>query len=264
MKYTFQHIIPLFLGLLFAGCISELDGPQGNLRGSFSVSLSADSLGVEVETRAAHPLTEAQQATFRLTLTDREGTVWENKLYTDVTLEDRTQPVADGYVLTAQNCTAQEAESLNDGWGQRRFRGQSQAFAVKQKEDTRVTVNCTMANAGLCVDFDEAFTSFFTEGYMVTLVDSRNLRFDASTADRVAYYNVADDTGSHQVRLLVNASAGWDGMLRTIERTLTLQQGRICRLHIRKGEPQEGTIDGVFITYDETFDEGTTEEVELE
>lgn len=261
MKYTFQHIIPLFLGLLFAGCISELDGPQGNLRGSFSVSLSADSLGVEVETRTAHPLTEAQQATFRLTLTDREGTVWENKLYTDVTLEDRTQPVADGYVLTAQNCTAQEAESLNDGWGQRRFYGQSTTFSIAKNTDTPVSVECSMANAGLTVDFDESFTSFFTVGYSVTVVDERNLKFDATTTNRVAYYNVEAD-GTRDVRLLINASAGWDGMLKTIDRTLTMQQGRVYRLHIRKGAPETGTM-GILITYDDAFDVGTTEEIEL-
>ncbi len=263
MKQYIKHIIPLFLGLFFAGCVSELDGPQGNLSGTFSLGLVADSMIVEVETRAGRELTDDEKSSFTVSLLQDGEAIWTNTPYANVTLADRTQPVGAGYVVTAQSCTADEAESVNDGWGQRRFYGQSTTFSIAKNADTPVSVECSMANAGLTVDFDESFTSFFTVGYSVTVVDERNLKFDAATTNRVAYYNVEAD-GTRDVRLLINASAGWDGMLKTIDRTLTMQQGRVYRLHIRKGEHviETGTL-GVSITYDETFDDGTTEEVLL-
>ena len=53
-------------------------------------------------------------------------------------------------------------------------------------------------------------------------------------------------------------------MLKTIDRTLTLQQGRVYRLHIRKGESEPLGTMGISITYDSAFDEGTTEDIELD
>ncbi len=263
MKRYVLHIIPLFLGLLFAGCLSELDGPLDKQRGSFSLGLSADSMTVEVETRAGRELTDAEKASFTVSLLQADEMVWADIPYADVSLADRTQPVGNSYVVTAQSCTSEEAESQNEGWGQRRYFGQSASFAIVKNEDTPVTVACSMANAGLMVDFDESFTSFFTMGYSVTLVDERGLEFNSTTTGRVAYYNVSAD-GTHSVRLLVNASAGWDGMLKTIDRTLTLQQGRVYRLHIRKGESEPLGTMGISITYDSAFDEGTTEDIELD
>lgn len=243
-----------------AGCISELDGPQANLQGSFSLGLFADSLAVEVETRAGRDLTAAERTAFTVTLEQDDETIWNDLRFSDITLADRTQPVGTGYVVSAHSCTVTEAETANGGWGQRRYWGQSAAFSIAKDQNTEVSVECHMANAGLCVVFDDSFTSYFTQGYSVTTDDSRILRFDETTTGRVAYYNVPV-AATHTVHLLINAAAGWDGTLH-MERDLTLQAGRIYRLYIRKGIPETGTL-GVSVTYDDSFDEGTTEEMEL-
>ena len=154
-------------------------------------------------------------------------------------------------MVSAENCTSSEAEAANDGWGERRYWGQSESFDIKSGENTEVSVDCRMANAGLCVEFDESFTSYFTMGYSVTTDDSRTLRFDNTTSGSVAYYNIPEGN-TRMVHLLVNASAGWDGTLH-IERDLVLTRGGVTRLHVRKSESTEGQID-LGITFDDEFD----------
>lgn len=266
MKHYIQHITLLCFGLLLASCVSELDGPQTNQQGTFSLGLSADSLSTEIVTRASENIDD-----YSVMLSEKGENIWALR-YADIGDDDRIQPVGEGYVVEAENCTSAEAESLNEGWGRRRFYGRSETFAITKGQNTQVSVHCQMANAGLCVVFDESFSSYFTSGFAVTTDDLRALRFDADnqaqfdtngqmTAGRVAYYNVNDE-GQHTVQLIISGSAGWDGTLR-LTRTLVLQQGRTYRLIVRKGEPQDGTL-GVSISYDETFDDGTTEEVILE
>ena len=268
MKYDIQHIILLCFGLLLASCVSELDGPMTNQQGTFSLGLSADSLSTEIVTRASENIDD-----YSVTLSEKGENVWTMR-YADISDDDRIQPVGEGYVVEAENCTSDEAESQNEGWGRRRFYGRSETFAITKNQNTPVSVRCQMANAGLCVVFDDSFSSYFTFGYAVTTDDLRALRFDADNQAKfdtegqlasglIAYYNVNEE-GQHTVQLIISGSAGWDGTLR-LTRTLVLQQGRTYRLIVRKGASpasQDGNM-GVSISYDETFDGGTTEEVLL-
>lgn len=266
MKHNLIHILSFMLVCLLAGCVTEFDDlGLGNLqpdnsRGSFTLGLSTDSLAVVVETRAGRDLTDEEQKMFSVSLTQKGEPIWSNLTYADITLADRTQPVGDDYVVSAENCTASEAETANDGWGQRRYWGQSATFSIKKDQDTPVSVDCHMANAGLCVRFDESFSSYFTHGYSVTTDDSRTLRFDATTTDRMAYYNVPEGT-TRSIHLLINASAGWDGTLH-IERDIILRPCRTYRLNVRKGMPATGTMDVIITTED--FTEGESEEVIIE
>lgn len=251
MKQYILYIIPLLAVSLLIACTAEENGLPTNMRGSFTLGLSTDSLAVEVTTRAGRDLTDAEGHIFTVSLTQNGETIWENIPFADITEADCIQPVGDGYVVSAESCTYAEAESANDGWGQSRYYGQSVSFDIKSGENTEVTVDCHMANAGICVEFDESFTSYFTMGYSVTTDDSRTLRFDGTTSGRVAYYNISEGN-TRVVHLLVNASAGWDGTLH-IERDLVLTRGRVTRLHVRKGEPNEGQVD-LGITFDDEFD----------
>ena len=262
MKHNLLHILTLlFASVLLTGCVTEMDDLRpSSSRGSFTLGLSTDSLAVEVETRAGRDLTDAEKELFTVSLMQEDETIWSIP-FANITQADRTQPTGTSYVVNAESCTAAEAESANNGWGQRRYWGKSEAFNIKANENTDVSVDCHMANAGICVQFDESFTSYFTEGYSVTTDDSRGLRFDDTTAGRTAYYNVPEGS-TRTVHLLVNASAGWDGMLKTIERDVVMQPGRTYCLHIRMGMPESGTM-GVIITT-EDFVEGISEEVMLE
>lgn len=266
MTQTFKHIIPCFLALLLVSCVSEFDLPKvADEQGMFALSLTAAGQGNNGETRADdeswQELTSTEAASYLITLTKDSKTLWGPKVFSSITQTDCTQPVGAGYAISAESCTATEAESANKGWGQRRYYGKSSSFSITKNDITKVRVNCHIANAGLCVLFDESFTSYFTLGYSVTTDDGRALRFDETTADNVAYYNIPDGATQHTVRLLVNASAGWDGILH-MERDLVMQPGRIYRLQVRKGAVETGTM-GVTITT-EDFMEGESEEVIVE
>ncbi len=259
MKHQLLHILPLLLVIMLTGCVTEMDDLRPNSsRGSFTLGLSTDSLAVEVETRASRDLTDAEKGVFTVSLVQGDETIWSIP-FANITQADRTQPTGNGYVVSAENCTVSEAESANDGWGQRRYWGQSATFSIKKDENTAVSVDCHMVNAGLSVQFDESFTSYFTLGYSVTTDDRRALRFDDNSG-RIAYYNV-NDGATHNLHLLINASAGWDGTLH-IERNIDLQPGHIYRLHIRKGMSETGNVDVIITT--ENFVEGKSEEVIVE
>ena len=271
MRLNIRYIIPLLALWLFSACLNEVDFPVER-KGSFSLGLAADDFAVEVETRAASELKASEASDYTITLTEGSETVWA-KRYADIMQADYTQPLGSGYRVSAENCTTEEAESANNGWGRRRNAGTSDPFVIVSGATTPVTVHCTMANAGFCVIFDQSFTDYFSE-YAVTTDDLRGLKFNAENAAEfdanrqlihgtMAYYNVGDD-GTHSLSVIISASAGWDGTTH-LTRTLTLQQGKVTRLRVRLtgSEPTEGNIGPVSISYDETFADGVTEEMEL-
>ncbi len=274
MLRRIPHIILVLATAALTACVSELDSPRSTQQGSFAIHLAADSLAVDIETRAARLLSGTEAEAFFLTLTQDNETLWQHKAYATITDADRTQPLGQGYILTAENITADEAETLNDGWGARRYAGSSEPFGITAGQTTYVTVPCRMTNAGLCVTFDDSFTSYFTD-YAVTTDDRRTLKFNGTnaaafdanrqlTAGTIAYYNPSADDGSHTVDLFITASAGWEGTVR-LHRSLTLQAGKIIRLRVKLNgtEPTEGNIT-LTVTYDDTFDEQPGEEVLLE
>ena len=254
MRQLFLHTLSsLFLGLMLTGCTTGMDEVQPtSSHGSFTLGLSADSLAVEMETRAGRDLTEAERQTFTISLIQNDNIIWSGIPYADITQTDCTQPVGEGYVVSAEDCSATEAESANSGWGRRRYRGQSATFSIRKDENTPVNVDCRMANAGLRVHFSESFATYFTQGYSVTTDDRRNLRFDATTADDVAYYNTDTDTHTHTMQVIIAASAGWDGTVR-LTRNITLQAGRITRLNVVYNEEGTSGQIGISITIDNEF-----------
>ena len=273
MKLRLFHIIPALAAVLLAACISEMDTPAALQQGTFSIELAADSLTVEVETRAPRELTDAEAAGYLVTLQQNGTAIWERKAFNTITQADRTQASGDGYVVTAEDITADEAEADNGGWGTKRNAGSSEVFSITPNHTAHITVPCAMANAGLCVSFDESFTNYFSE-YAVTTDDLRSLKFNATnaaqfdtnnhlTSGSIAYYNT-DANRQHNVDILITAAAGWDGTLRLI-RTVTLHTGKITRLLVKlnSGEPTEGNISILLITYDD-FEETAGEEIILE
>lgn len=251
MRYRLLHIIPLLAALLLAACTAETEQPA-TARGTFDFGLATDGLSAEIVTREAHQLTDDEAAGFYVTLTQDEEVVWSHKAYSTITQADRTQPLGEGYIVMAEDITAEEAESNNSGFGARRYAGYSEPFAIKSNETKHVIVPCAMANAGLCVVFDQSFTDYFTE-YAVTTDDHRALKFNAANATTaIAYYNTDAATGTHTLPVIISASAGWDGTAR-LTRTLTLQTGKITRLNVKlNAEDPTGTM-GISITIDTEF-----------
>ena len=262
MTHTFRHIILFMPLLLLASCVSEVDWPRDKVtsgEGSFSLSLSTGELNAEVETRSDgektyRTLTATEAAGYKVTLSHEGETLWGPKALREVSDRDRTQPQGSGYVVSAENCTAAEAQT---DWGQPRYKGESE-FEVNDGETTQVEVKCNMLNAGFCVVFDKSFTDRFPTTYAVTTNDERNLRFDAGNAAQfqdntlqggaIAYYNM-DDDGKHTVALIVTGSDEWDRV--RLVKDIVLESGKLYRLLVRVGE-ENGKI-GLSITYDSDF-----------
>ena len=266
MTHIFKHIILFVPLLLLASCVSEMDWPRGEVKsgeGSFSLSLSAGGLNDEVETRSDgdkwRKLTDVEASGYQMTLTLAGETLWGPKAFGDITDRDCTQPAGTGYVVSGNNCTAEEAESANSGWGLPHYSGQSESFEVRDGQKTQVEVKCRMQNAGFCVVFDKTFTDRFPTTYAVTTNDARGLRFDDGNAavfegntlqsGAIAYYNM-DADGKHTVSLIVTGANEWDRV--RLEKDLHMEPGKIYRLLVRVGG-ENGKV-GLSITYDSEFE----------
>lgn len=143
-----------------------------------------------------------------------------------------------GYVVEAESCLEPEAESANDGWGQRRYAGRSSSFAIKPGETTKVGVGCTVANAGVEVVFDETMEHHFTTSYRVTITEGeRTIVFDELTGGKreggvitpgsVAYYNV-DESGTRTLTYTIEAYGEGKQLVKTDN--MTVRKSKISRL----------------------------------
>lgn len=143
-----------------------------------------------------------------------------------------------GYVVEAESCLEPEAESANDGWGQRRYAGRSSSFAIKPGETTKVGVGCTVANAGVEVVFDETMAHHFTTSYRVTITEGeRTIVFDELTGGKreggvitpgsVAYYNV-DESGTRTLTYTIEAYGEGKQLVKTDN--MTVRKSKISRL----------------------------------
>lgn len=161
-----------------------------------------------------------------------------------------------GYIVKAESCLEPEAESANNGWGQRRYTGQSASFAIKPGETTKVGVGCTVANAGVEVVFDETMAHHFTTSYRVTITDGeRTIVFDELTGGKresdvitpgsVAYYNV-DENDTRTLTYTIEAYGEGKRLVKTDN--MTLRKSKISRLTLVF---VPGTL-GLDVTIDQT------------
>lgn len=145
-----------------------------------------------------------------------------------------------GYTATAENCDELVALSANEGWGQRRFYGVSDLFAIKIGEVTKVGIPCSVANSGVEVVFDESVPRYFTTSYKVTVSDcTRSMVFDSvtggsivagvTTYGKTGYFNVSDK-GTHEVTYSIEAYS--DNLRLVKTRSLTLKKATISRLKL--------------------------------
>ena len=161
-----------------------------------------------------------------------------------------------GYVVEAESRLEPEAESANNGWGRRRYAGQSASFAIKPGETTKVGVGCTVANAGVEVVFDETMVHHFTTSYSVTITEGeRTIVFDKLTGGKreegvitpgnAAYYNV-DETDTRTLTYTIEAYGAGKRLVKTDN--MTLRKSKISRLTLVF---VPGTL-GLDVTIDQT------------
>lgn len=135
----------------FFSCTNDIASEVGI--GTVSFTVENEATDVVVETRA---MSDIKEGDLRLNLKRGEESIFSDKKYRDVIGKTETYSAGDGYLLTVENCTEEEAESTNKSngiyWGQERVYGKEE-FSVVANDNTQVKVVCELANSGVSVDF---------------------------------------------------------------------------------------------------------------
>ncbi|MCQ2212318.1 MAG: DUF4493 domain-containing protein [Bacteroidaceae bacterium] len=248
MHRSIIYILTIGLCFLLHSCVSETweretevqeptEEQEANAVGKLDLTLSSGAA-----TRVTSTLSAEEAGKFLVTLYKGSDIYRATTQLKDL---DKNLPAGYGYSLVAENCTESDAETVNDGWGQKRFAGQSSQFAIKAGETTKVNVSCSVVNAGLSINFDESVTASY-DSYTFTVTDgSRTIEFNSATAGKVAYFNVPAD-GKKTINYRV--VAGTD-----VDKSGTIDLGKAVLKNFNITLPNSGTI-GIEITYDDTMD----------
>ena len=154
-------------------------------------------------------------------------------------------PLSEGtdYKLIAESCTKTEAESQPTIYGQPRYAG-SESFSIEANVETKVSVNCSMANAAFCIVKDESF--YYPKFKVTATLNSRSLTF--TDEGLMGYFNVGEN-GRAVLSYHVTATDS-EGRPGTGSGTIQLRARTLSRLHLKATDL--GYI-GIEITYDDTF-----------
>ena len=254
------YILILALISLLGSCSGEMPAQeQGSGEGRFHLSIITAAVSTEDITRAT--VFNFDTDTFKVTVTDAKGleliTKKENGQFTDA---DRTLPTANDYKMEVESCSETEAVAYNNAWGKERFYAQT-TFDIATDQTTPLSLECTMANAGLTVIFDNSFVTKFPT-HAVTTQDVRSLVFKSSDASSVAYYNTDQLAVVVTIRL-TGSAGGWSDRI-DMTRDVTLTKGKITRLRVRydDGTNTDGEANVTFDT--DTSTSETNDEVMVE
>ena len=232
----------LFCSMLtmLAACTAQ-DWPYSLHRegvGSIAVTLQGS------QTRATTSVITKEEADlFLVTLYKGEDLIAQQTMLGR--LGSLTFPAGYGYQLSVESITEQDALTLNEGWGAKRYTGQSKSFGIHAGQTTKVAVGCSVANAAVAVNIDSS-----AQGCVVTLKtsDGRTL---TTTESRVAYVNVTIEEKPD-----VTITIEKDGEV-VKETTLeNLEASQVKDINIK--ENTEGTL-GLQVTYDDSFETVQTE-----
>ena len=232
--------LTLALALLLAACTTQ-DWPYSLHRegvGSIAVTLEGS------QTRATTSVITKEEADlFLVTLYKGDDVIAQQTMLGH--LGSLTFPAGYGYSLFVESITEQDALTLNEGWGAKRYTGQSKSFGIQAGQTTKVAVGCSVANAAVAVNIDSS-----AQGCVVTLKtsDGRTL---TTTESRVAYVNVTIEEKPD-----VTITIEKDGEV-VKETTLeNLEASQVKDINIK--ENTEGTL-GLQVTYDDSFETVQTE-----
>lgn len=236
-KYILSSLAMFSLAFMPISCTNEVPTPTIQ-QGEFSLLLTAADIKTEIQTRAAIQGVDVNK--FYVSLNEAEGTpLLVSKQYGTMTSADCILPVANDYRLLVESCSEVEATTLNNGFGAYRFVGNA-TFDIVSNENTPVSVNCVMLNAGLQLVFDQTFINKFPV-HAVTTQDSRALVFNAANQENVAYYDMSNEAQKMSLRI-TGSSGGWDDRL-DITREVELQKGKIIKLYVTYSVASGARID---------------------
>lgn len=191
MNKQILYILSLMGLLSFAACTNDENSLLSEEKGEIRFSV-VDTTEVEISTKASHYFDVNK---LKVSLSRGNELIFLNKEYGDIVGSAITCSASPDYMLTAESCTEDEAESANQGWGQARVSGK-ETFEVAANESKTVTVNCGVANSSVSVEFSDYITSMYT-GYYIELhatdATSRTFTFDKNNYTfKTAYFNVGE------------------------------------------------------------------------
>ena len=232
--------LTLALALLLAACTTQ-DWPYSPHRegvGSIAVTLEGS------QTRATTSVITKEEADLFLVTLYKGDDVIEQQTMLGC-LGSLTFPAGYGYSLFVESITEQDALTLNEGWGAKRYTGQSKSFGIQAGQTTKVAVGCSVANAAVAVNIDSS-----AQGCVVTLKtsDGRTL---TTTESRVAYVNVTIEEKPD-----VTITIEKDGEVIKETTLENLDASQVKDINIK--ENAEGTL-GLQVTYDDSFETVQTE-----
>lgn len=145
-----------FIALTAVACNTKIETPE--VYGELSVSLAGEPV-VEVISKAVETLeqTDPEAENYMVRIYDSA----DAEMYESVYSAFETQRLALGtYYVTAENCTESEAE---EGNGKMRLYGRSEDVTLTADQLVKTaTVNCTVSNAKVSVQFDESVQGRFS------------------------------------------------------------------------------------------------------
>ena len=228
------YIHTVMLLLLLASCSNSdiVPAKDASAPGRFMLSLLTEEVTTEDITRVGSFNPDVSK--FMVSITDAKGLELISGMeYGTMEDHDKILPAAKDYLIEVANCTLQEAISANGGWGCIRF-FVSETFDIVAGSITPLELECTMANAGLMVLFDESFANKFPV-HAATTQDIRSLVFKSDNPDKVAYYNLNQSQGTVPLRLTGGSAGKWEDRIDKTE-NITITKGKITKLHVSFSE----------------------------
>ena len=232
-----QYLIILYTILLASCSEMDLNFPSPNEEeemGDFALTLTGETAPTRSTTTV---ITEEDAKNFLITIYKGSDVYRPTARLKDV---NTRLSAGYGYSITAESCSEEEAITVNDGWGQRRYAGISESFSIKAGQTTAVSVGCSVANAGVEVMFDPSVPDYFTTSYNVTIHDGdRTIVFDATTGGiksgdqiikqgNIAYFNL-DSDGHHTITYTITA-VGPKTLIK--EGTIELNKKKVSRINL--------------------------------
>ncbi len=240
MKKTF--LFAALAALSMVSCMNEefptLTPTKGY--GYINVNVSND---VEMKTRGAKEVENLSSWTVKAT----NGS--ENISLTTAS----TKVKAGTYTITAKSHT-DEAAALadNSDWGAAYYEGSTSGVVVEAGKTVPATVNCgTAKNARLKVQF--SLISNFTE-YSLTAANRNRVFDESNSSTALAYYGATE-----KVAYTLTYKYNGEEISQPISGTITMK-GAATENIITISSNDNGTI-SVSVTYDDTFEQGTKQEL---
>ena len=233
MKRHILYILFILTAILATSCVADLEPlPKGWLH------ISPPSRDTSALTRTT------EEIDYLVSIQKGANLIISHVPYSQLKLSGPI-PLSEGtdYNLIAESCTKTEAENQPSIYGQPRYAG-SESFSIEANVETKVSVNCYMANAAFCIVKDPSF--YYPEFTVTATLNGRSLTF--TDEEQMGYFNVGED-GTAVLRYNVEATDS-EGRPGSGSGEIELKARTLSRLHLKASSL--GYI-GISVTYDDTF-----------